>query len=106
MTSAMFPNRPMIGDIISGTSVKVPIGGSLSRPKLDKTAMNANLKEFGTSLLTKTAGLGALELLNKLAQPRDPNAPPPPTAAERKAMRIEKQNERRMKRGLPPLQEP
>lgn len=106
VTGAMFGNNPLLGDIVSGTKVQIPIGGTLEKPKLDKAGFNAALKDLGKSLLVKGAGVGALELLGRMARPRDPNAPPPPTAEERKALRLEKRNERRRARGLEPIPGP
>ena len=106
VTPAMFGNNPLLGEIVAGTKVRIPIGGTLAAPKLDKAAFNDELKDLGKTLLVRGAGVGAIELLGRLARPRDPNAPPPPTAEERKAMRIEKRNERRARRGLDPLPVP
>ena len=79
VTGAMFGNNPLLGEIVSGTKVRVPIGGTLAKPKLDKAEFNAALKDLGKNLLVRGAGVGALELLDRMARPRDPNAPPPPT---------------------------
>ncbi len=106
VTPAMLSKTPLLGEILAGTKVRVPIGGTLGAPRIDKEAFNAELKELGKALLVRGAGVGAVELLNRLARPRDPNAPPPPTAEERKALRIEKRNERRRARGLDPLPMP
>ncbi len=106
VTPAMFGDSPLLGPIVAGTRIRVPIGGTLDSPKLDKTAFKAELADLGKSLLVRGAGVGALELLERLTRPRDPNAPPPPTAAERKAMRLDRRNERRKARGLDPLTGP
>ncbi len=106
VTPAMFGDSPLLGPIVAGTSIRVPIGGTLDKPKLDKAAFKAGLADLGKSLLVRGAGVGALELLDRLTRPRDPNAPPPPTAAERKAMRQERRNERRRARGLDPVPRP
>ncbi len=106
VTPAMFGNNPLLGTIVSGTQIRVPIRGTLDAPKLDKEAFRAGLAELGKGLLVRGAGAGALEILDRLARPRDPSAPPPPTPAERKAMRLERRNERRRARGLDPLPGP
>jgi hypothetical protein len=106
VTPAMFGDSPLLGPIVAGTSLRVPIGGTLDSPKLDKAAFKAGLADLGKSLLVRGAGVGALEILERLTRPRDPNAPPPPTPAERKAMRLERRNERRRARGLDPLPGP
>jgi hypothetical protein len=104
VTPAMFGNRPLLGSIVAGTQIRVPIRGTLDAPKLDKDAFRAGLAELGKGLLARGAGVGALEILERLSRPRDPNAPPTP--AERKAQRLDRRNERRRARGLDPLPGP
>ena len=111
LTPAMVGNNPVLGEMVAGTKFQVPITGSLAAPKFDKEAFRLGMKDLGKSLLTRSVGVGALELLNQLAKPRaiDPDAPPPPprlTPDERKAQRIEKRNDRRRLRGLDPLPMP
>jgi hypothetical protein len=106
----LFPNRPALSQVIAGTKVRVPITGTFSSPKVDKDAFNLGMKDMGKDLMARSIGIGALELLNQLAKPReqDPNAPPPPprmTPDERKAQRLDRRNERRRNRGLAPLPE-
>ena len=108
VTAAMVANRPVLSAIVEGTSIQVPIGGTLDRPKVDKEAFNLALKDLGRSLLNRAVSQGIPSLLMKLAQPRDPNAPeaaarpakPRLTPEERKALRDERKAERRERRGL------
>ena len=105
VTPAMLGNTPVLTDILAGTKVLLPISGTLDRPVIDKDAFAANIQELGKSLLTRGATRGALELLMRIARPRDPDAPPPPprpSAAERKAMRQEKRAIRRGEVPPPP----
>ena len=98
VTAAMLGNNPLLADIAAGTKVRLPIVGTLDDPSIDKEAFAANLQELGKSLLTRGATRGAMELLMRLARPKDPDAPPPPprpTPEERKAMRQEKKAIRR-----------
>jgi translocation and assembly module TamB len=109
VTSAMLGNNPLLSDIAAGTKVRLPIGGTLDRPVIDKEAFAANLQELGKSLLTRGASRGAMELLMRLARPRDPDAPPPPprlSPEERKAMRQEKKAIRRGEIPPPPIENP
>jgi len=104
VTPAMLGNNPLLSDIAAGTRVRLPISGTLDRPTVDKDAFATNMQELGKSLLTRGATRGVMELLSRIARPRDPNAPAPPprpSAEERKAMRQEK---RAIRRGeiLPP----
>ena len=90
VTPAMLGNNELLADIAAGTLVRVPISGTLNQPKIDRDAMTASLQELGTSLLTRGATRGAMELLRRLSRPRDPNEPPPPTPEERKERRMER----------------
>jgi len=78
--------------------VRIPIGGTIDEPKVDMDALGAHFKEMGVDLLTRVVPAGAAGLLERLTRPRDPNAPPPPTAAERRALRLQKKAERQARR--------
>ena len=89
----MFPNGGIVGEVVAGTRITIPITGTLSRPKIDRDAFKAELARAGKGLMVR----GAADLLFRLARPRerDPNAPPPLTPAERKARRQERKMEKR-----------
>ncbi len=94
VTSAMLGNS-VVGDIVDGTRITIPIGGTLSKPKIDRDALRVALQDTGKDLLRRGMTRGALELLNRLSRPRDPNAPPPPprlTPRERRERRLEQRN--------------
>ena len=95
ITDAMFPNRGLLGAFVSGTQVKVPISGTLDHPKVDRDAFRIAMLNMGRDVLLRSATQGAAEVLSRLVKPRDPNAPRPPTAAERKAKRLEKKMQKR-----------
>ena len=76
VTPAMLGDNPLLRDIVAGTRVRVPINGTLNRPRLDQAAFTAELKELGKSLLTRGATRGALELLRRMNRNRGQNAPP------------------------------
>lgn len=68
VTAAMLGgDRSMLGEIVGGTRVGVPIGGTLSRPRLDRSAMQAGLRDAGRSMLKRGAQAGAAQLLDRLA---------------------------------------
>ncbi len=98
VTPAMLGNVDLLADIAAGTSIKLPIGGTLDRPTLDKDAFQAGLKDMGKSLLTRGATRGAMELLMRLGRPADPNAPPPLTPEERRERRMERKAQKRERR--------
>ncbi len=104
-------NSRFLNTLVSGTRIQIPITGTLDKPKIDGAAMGAAMKDVGRNLLDRAVVPGLFDLITEAAKPkpRDPNAPPPPprmTPAQRKAQRVEKQNERRRLRGLPPLPVP
>ena len=94
----MLGNNDLLSDIAAGTSIKLPISGTLDAPSIDRDAFQAGLKDMGKSLLTRGATRGALELLMRLGRPSDPNAPPPPTPEERRERRMERKAQQRERR--------
>src|SRR6185437_6051076 len=100
MTASLPVTRKMVldvgflGDIVEGTKISVPIGGTLDHPQVDRDALKVGLRDLGKTLLERTAGRGAAELLMRLARPRDPNAPPRLTPEERRAKRRERRLQR------------
>jgi hypothetical protein len=103
LTPQMFEGLPLLADVIGGTRINVPVGGTLSQPKVDKESFRVALKETGKDLLQRGAMRGAAELLFRLTQPRDPNDPPPMrlTPEERRQRRLERREERRQRREQP-----
>ncbi|MDR3634606.1 MAG: hypothetical protein P4L84_12445 [Isosphaeraceae bacterium] len=100
MTASLPVTRKMVldvgflGDIVEGTKIRIPIRGTLDHPQLDPDALKVGFQDLGKTLLERTAGRGAAELLMRLTRPRDPDAPPRLTPQERRAQRME----RRMRR--------
>ena len=93
----MLPNGGgIVGDLVTGSQIRVPITGTLSRPRIDREAFRQEMARMGRSIGMKAATRGAAELLFRLTRPKDPAAPPPLTPAERKALRLEK---KALKRG-------
>ena len=58
-TPAMVGNVGILGNIIEGTRISVPIRGTLQHPEIDKQAMKLGMKDLGKTLLERTAGAGA-----------------------------------------------
>lgn len=101
VTPKMLGDNPVLSGIAAGTRLSVPITGTLAKPKLDREAFRAGLKDVGRELLTRGAAVGVGELLERLTRPRDPNAPPPPprmTPEERRQRRLERKAERQAER--------
>ena len=103
VTPAMLGNNPLLSEIVAGTQVKLPISGTLDRPHVDKDAFAANMQDLGKSLLTRGATRGAMELLMRLARPRDPDAPAPPPRPTPEERRTKRQEKKAIRRGeIPP----
>jgi translocation and assembly module TamB len=90
------PDLPVINDVLGDLRITVPISGTLAKPELDRHAFNLANQNLGKTLLERAAGRGAVDLLQRLFPPRDPNAPPPLTPAERRAQRQQRRQERQM----------
>jgi translocation and assembly module TamB len=90
------PDRPVLNGLFGGLRITVPIRGTLDNPVVDKNALDVAMQDLGKSLLERTAGPGAVDFLQRLFPPRDPNAPPPLTPEERRQQRQQRRQERRM----------
>ncbi len=89
ITPAMVANNPILSDIVAGTRIKVPVGGTLSKPQVDKEAFRTAMQDLGKTLLRRGAVRGATELLMRLTAPRvrpaaEPGEPQPPPRARRR----------------------
>ncbi|HEU5117301.1 MAG TPA: hypothetical protein VFT74_11610, partial [Isosphaeraceae bacterium] len=94
MTSQMVGNLPVVGSIVDGARITVPIGGTLANPRIDRDEFREELKVLERNLLQRTATQGAADLLFRLAQPR-PRGEDGLTPRER---RQQKRMERRQQR--------
>jgi translocation and assembly module TamB len=90
------PDRPVLNDLFGGLRITVPIRGTLAQPEVDRHSFEAAMQDLGKSLLQRSAGRAAVEVLQRLFAPRDPNAPPPLTPEERRQQRQQRREERRM----------
>jgi len=70
----MFGGQEVLSDIFGGTRVGLPIGGTLSRPRLDREALRAGMRQQGGRLLDRAAAVGARELFRLLEPDDRPNA--------------------------------
>lgn len=95
ITPEMFPGGGLVGELVAGAQIRVPITGTLSRPRIDRAAFKEEMSRVGRGIGMRAATRGAAELLFRMARPRDPNAPAPLTPAERKAMRQERKIQKR-----------
>ncbi len=101
------PIIPRLGDnpaafvnqMASVSKLKLPIRGTLDKPKIDGDALKSNLKSMGINMLTQGGLMGIANLIDQLAKPRDPSKPAPPpaprlTPEERRELREERRAER------------
>ena len=90
------PDLPVLNNVLGGLRITVPISGTLAKPEVDRDAFNLANQDIGKTLLERTAGRGVVDFFQNLFPPRDPNAPPPLTPAERRAQRQQRRQERQM----------
>ncbi|HEV3164737.1 MAG TPA: hypothetical protein VGZ22_11975 [Isosphaeraceae bacterium] len=102
ITPTMLGNVPVLTDILGGTRITVPIRGTLSKPRLDRDAMAANLKQNLGNIGGRAVAEGLTSMFNRLTRPREPEVPRPPrmTPQERRQQRLEKKAERRRQRQM------
>ena len=104
LKSEAFQN-PLPALVAGAAQLRIPIEGTLDRPKVDREAFRAGLQETGRDLLRRGALAGAAGALLELTKPRADAPgdaapkPPKPTPAERKMRRLERREERRRRSG-------
>lgn len=77
LLGTMLRDRPVLGDVLGGLRISVPIRGTLAQPEVDRDAFNLAMKDLGKTVLERTAGRGAAGLMDLFNRPRNPIAPPP-----------------------------
>jgi translocation and assembly module TamB len=70
VTGAMLGRDKALQNLVAGTTIPVPIGGTLSHPKPDRRALGAALKEVSKSIFKRGAEQEANELLKRLTGER------------------------------------
>jgi translocation and assembly module TamB len=69
LTRGMLGARSGLDDVVGDRRIVVPIGGTVSRPKVDRRALEVALRELSKGVLTKEVARGAADLLKQLAPP-------------------------------------
>jgi hypothetical protein len=90
LSDRLLGGQEMLSDVLAGTRVGLPVGGTLSQPRLDREAFRVGLRQQGGRLIGRGAAVGAGQLLRMLdddpqpGQPGDSNdsAPVAPPAEE------------------------
>ncbi len=78
VTPAMLGMKAAPGDAFGdGTTVAIPIGGTLSRPTIDQRALKVALGKAGETLLKNGAADKAVDLLKRLSREAKANRPGP-----------------------------
>ncbi|QDV32929.1 hypothetical protein [Tautonia plasticadhaerens] len=72
LSDRLLGGQEVLSDVLGGTRVGVPIGGTLSQPQLDREAFRVGLRQQGGRLLGRGAAVGAGQLLRMLED--DPQA--------------------------------
>jgi translocation and assembly module TamB len=80
LNASMLGNNQLVNEIVDGTRVGLPIGGTLSRPVLDRRALQLALREAGRSMVKRGVQAETRQLLNralggKPAQPAASGSP-------------------------------
>jgi translocation and assembly module TamB len=93
VTGRMLGRNEIAEQIVGGTKITVPIDGTLSRPSLDRRALQVALREAARSLVSRGIETGAGMLLDRLAPGSDRPRPgragaAAPNSTGRDALRI------------------
>jgi translocation and assembly module TamB len=83
ITKAMLGNLGLAGEVVEGTKIDVPIGGTLSHPTIERRALQVGLRDAGRALIRKEASKGVGDAIKRL---------PLPKGADGDAIRNELQN--------------
>jgi translocation and assembly module TamB len=78
LSARMLGRQEAVTEILGGTVVGVPIGGTMSRPVLDRAAFQVALRQSAGQVINRAAARGANELLKGLVG----DAPLPGAASE------------------------
>lgn len=70
ITGAMLGRDKTLQNLVAGTTIPVPIGGTLSHPRADRRAIGAAVKEVSKSLLKRGVEQEANDLLKRLTRDR------------------------------------
>jgi hypothetical protein len=65
VTGAMLGNQAALQEIVGGTKIGVPIGGTMMRPAIDGQALRVGLKEQSREIIKRGASRGASQLLDR-----------------------------------------
>ena len=69
ITGSMLGNQAALKDLVGGTQVAVPIGGTLTHPTLDRQALAMGVRDLGKTLIKRGAAREANDLLHKIGAP-------------------------------------
>ncbi|WP_169977115.1 AsmA family protein [Tautonia rosea] len=66
LSERLLGGQQVLNDVLGGTRVGVPIGGTLGQPRLDQEAFRIGLRQQGGRLIGRGAAVGAGQLLRML----------------------------------------
>jgi translocation and assembly module TamB len=66
LNAAMLGNNQLVNEIVDGTRVGLPIGGTLSRPVLDRRALEVALREAGRTMVKRGVQAEAGQMIRRL----------------------------------------
>ncbi len=90
------PDLPVINGVLGGLRVTVPISGTLCKAGSIARRSTSRIRTWARLSWSTLQAAACVDLLQRLFPPRDRNAPPPRTPAERRAQRQQRRQERQM----------
>lgn len=73
---------PIVGDVVGGLKIKIPVTGTLADPKIDKESFDAGMKQMGRDVAGRGAALGGgvVDMIRDIGRlfPKRRNAEPAP----------------------------
>ena len=70
VTGAMLGNQAALQEIVGGTRVGIPIGGTMTHPAIDRQAIRVGLKDQSREIIKRSATRGAGQVLDRVTGTR------------------------------------
>ena len=70
VTGAMLGNQAALQEIVGGTRVGIPIGGTMTHPAIDRQALRVGLKDQSREIIKRSASRGVGQVLDRVTGTR------------------------------------
>ncbi len=77
VSKSMLGGERILGEIVEGSRIGIPIGGTLSHPRIDREAVRVALGDMRRALIRRGIGVGVKELLRDVEPPAEDAADVP-----------------------------